>query len=424
MLQNINRLTFVDMELSDSLLLHFNKFGRITALLTSPANLQKLLELDAGHNISGIQVKGKEKMRILDERIFNLKSLKYLHLYNQGLPVLPDIPENHTLEGLNLAGNAFSELPYVVGQLKSLRYINLAGNDLTAFPMNVRLEKLKSLSISPKSSAIHRNMEIRSGFSEYFPALSDLSVHGYDTLIIRDFSLDLNLQILYFTANFIAVDAMETDTLVRSGHFVLQGKTIDGRSGSYPNVPEMEIRETEADALPSSLRNNTNLKKLSFSSANFGRLSFTALPESIRYIHFAVDNITEVDEDINRLKALNYVAFNNNLITEVPRIDLPELNELNLSGNKIRIIRYLPAAREITFLGNEIESIDDSVTFPDKLEVLDLAINDLPVIPSALAKAETLKELDLSENEITEIPDFIPALSNILVGGELGPLHK
>lgn len=211
---------------------------------------------------------------------------------------------------------------------------------------------------------------------------------------------------------YIAVDATKTDTLTRKGQFVLRGKIINDQLGAYPNVPTMELEAKGAKMLPF-LYDNTNLKKLSFNMADLGKVSFANLPDQIQHIHFARDGITKVEEDINRLRALRYVAFYGNLLTEIPKIDLPVLERLDLGINQIRFVHYLPVAHEISLLDNKIESLHDTLEFPEKLQRLNLMINELTAIPEVFVGAVNLQELELSENKITAIPEFMPAMSDL-----------
>lgn len=104
------------------------------------------------------------------------------------------------------------------------------------------------------------------------------------------------------------------------------------------------------------------------------------------------------EKDLNELTVLN---LNNNLLQSLPAnfgSGLKKLEYLDISYNKIS---WLPS--------------DTCIFDCPVLEVLILAHNQLPYIPSNLGSLRSLKKLFLSFNNLTELPDSIGDCSNLTI---------
>ena len=130
----------------------------------------------------------------------------------------------------------------------------------------------------------------------------------------------------------------------------------------------------------------------------------------------------------NSLRTLNLRI---NTISQIPRFPLPQLEELDLSGNQVSTLLphnfvLLPSLRKLDLSGNLVsEYFENTFDGLKSLETLDLARNNLGLVPklgvltqlkllnvskngikdmTSLDKMENLEVLDLSVNGITNIP--------------------
>jgi hypothetical protein len=113
---------------------------------------------DTNEGLHTLKLNGNP-LRTVPSIIWDLTSLRYLHLQKTGLGVLPRGVGNLTsLQELHLQNNQLSTLPAEVGNLTSLQYLDLHNNQLSTLPPALGNLPLQQLDLS-------RNSFIREGES-------------------------------------------------------------------------------------------------------------------------------------------------------------------------------------------------------------------------------------------------------------------
>jgi Leucine-rich repeat (LRR) protein len=136
-------------------------------------------------------------------------------------------------------------------------------------------------------------------------------------------------------------------------------------------------------------------------------------------LKFLFKGLTELPEEIGKLKNLKILELSDNQIGEIPDViaELKNLTRLNLSNNKISIIpdaiAELKNLIELDLGGNQISVIPDVIAELKNLTTLYLWNNQISEIPDAIIELENLAELGLDSNQISEISNAITKLTNL-----------
>ena len=107
--------------------------------------LQQLTHLNLGHENSK-----QPKITRLPAEIGQLRALKQIDLYDNGLTTLPkEIGQLQQLQQLDLGGNRLTSLPAEIGALQQLQKLKLDDNQLQKLPVEItRLNNLQELNLS------------------------------------------------------------------------------------------------------------------------------------------------------------------------------------------------------------------------------------------------------------------------------------
>ncbi|XP_011404741.1 PREDICTED: ras suppressor protein 1-like [Amphimedon queenslandica] len=123
--------------------------------------------------------------RALRKAVENSKQKKEIHLADEGISALEDVPELFSarhITKLILSHNKITELPAEISNLTGLEYLNLFNNQLEDLPSTIStLPKLRELNL-----ALNRLCELPRGFGS-FPSLQILDM-TYNNLSSASFS--------------------------------------------------------------------------------------------------------------------------------------------------------------------------------------------------------------------------------------------
>ena len=381
-LKDVPEDTFIELsnlkllDLRENQLTKFFSFPESPKLETIQLGFNNLLEIGGfsrAANLVTFDLKNN-KLTVLPEEIFLLKSIKILDISNNDLQNLP------------------SEL----GLMKNLGKMQVEGNPLRSIRMAIRqggsevIKKYLASRISAEeiekvgnqaSQAQPNDPKARLIKQEYF----DKGVGGNAskiTLLIRQLKntngdLDLrdkNLRIEDFTEDVLKVDKV---------------KTLDLSGNQLTRIPP------HVDALrPASLKVSQNplgnvraSELLAFS----GLTSIEMKGSKLSSFGDDVVNFSRDDTMLFRMnyEVLTYLDLSQNLLTAVPKV-----------------VGLMPALRNLILAYNSIQSID--CLFVDgmipNLDHLDMSNNGLVSIPSHIYKWQTLTSLVLQNNNIKSFP--------------------
>ncbi|XP_018011273.1 leucine-rich repeat and death domain-containing protein 1 isoform X2 [Hyalella azteca] len=139
----------------------------------------------------------------------------------------------------------------------------------------------------------------------------------------------------------------------------------------------------------------------------------TAFPAHLQQLIVTECKLNRVEGRILRLRRLEILNLSDNLIVEVPRTvaDMAALTELVLSGNKIASLpahlfdgKINATLRKLDLARNQLVLLPASLCLLNKLFTLDVSSNQLMVIPLTIKRLASLQYLNLSDNPLTSLP--------------------
>jgi len=322
---------------------------------------------------------------------------------------------NSPVKKLSASCDALSDFPSGISDLENLENLTLYGlsnfkeNDLLKIPKSV-----KSLKFA--------NYDVPQFFIHELSSLTNLE--------------SLSFRVVSFN-NTMHLEPLKALTKVKS-------LTMD-------NSRFMVHVDTD---IPENLINKfANLKKLyikdyALSQTTIKEIASLTKLESLdmEYCSYAkVDNIDDF-KNLRRLTALNILNYNKKPLKDVSKYiytltklkkltisyqdgtyfpssktynigNLDKLEYLDLSINDydfdLKYLGYLDQLKHLDLKDNRINSIPKTLGYLDKLEYLDVSNNNITVIPSSIGDLEVLKYLDISRNNIKTLPKTFGGLEQL-----------
>ncbi|CAN1771769.1 Receptor-like protein 7 [Linum perenne] len=321
------------------------------------------------------------------EKIFQVPSLELLDLSNNGLlqGVLPDFPQNHSMQTLLLSGTNFSSmLPASMGNLRKLSRIKLEGCNFSG-PVPKSMENLTQLVYVDLAS---------NHFTGRIPSLG----------------LSKNLVHLDLSYNQLSGD-------------------IPAQWGSFQELVFVDLRHNSFNgSIPSSLFAIPSLQKLQLSFNQLrGRVpEFTNVTSSVLDTLDLSSNSMEgsIPRSIFELRSLKVILLSSNRFNGSVQLNwirsLQNLTTLDLSYNNLTIDASGNSSTSSSFpqFGTLKLASSNLRMFPTlgnqtKLNYLDLSDNDIEgIVPHWILESTTILHLNLSHNHLTglEVPISLPRL--------------
>ncbi|EOA29361.1 hypothetical protein CARUB_v10025647mg [Capsella rubella] len=319
----------------------------------------------------------------------------------------PSLTSLKFLSYLDLSSNDFGglEIPGFLGQIVTLRYLNLSSSSFSGeIPANLEnLSKLESLDLNAESFGDSGTFSLRASNLGWISGLSSSLKYlnmGY---------VNLSSAGETWLENFSRVTTLKELRLFNCE--IKKLPLLLSSSASLKHLEVLDLSETSLNSpIPSWLFGLTNLRKLS--------LRWCFLEGSI-------------PTGFKNLKLLETLDLSNNLALqgEIPSVlgDLSRLKFLDLSANELngQINGFLDAYSRRK--GNSLEFLDLSSnklvgTLPESLgtlrnlQILDLSSNSFTgSIPSSIGNMASLKKLDLSYNAMNgSIPESLGKLAELV----------
>ncbi len=142
------------------------------------------------------------------------------------------------------------------------------------------------------------------------------------------------------------------------------------------------------------------------------------LADTLEILDLSGNELSELPDDLHRLKKLRIIFCSENRFTELPAV-LGRCSELTMVGFKTNRIRNVPACslpeklRWLILTDNEIETLPSELGNCVQLQKLMLAGNRLQALPESLANCKRLELLRIAANRLESLPDWLLSLPRL-----------
>lgn len=319
------------------------------------------------------------------------------------------------LKRLNVFSNKIRTLPYQLGLLTEIVFLNISGNPVFTRYSSVAnnpnkpkplLEKLRArapVDIDGNHASSATIVNLSSGSSSHLLTMA-MSSKGHTTLDLAGKLIDNGFSAL---EGLVQELKSRTDVDQRiTGQVLMDSNQLDSLpeelfSSCLPRVSSISLTNNYLAQLPVSLQfakgkfvQQLHLKK--------NRLTSDALQRALWF-----QPLTSAPPSMSwSLKALTQLDLSLNNLTSFP---------IDTSSS----IHCFPALANLNLSNNKISSIDDWKRLPESLSVLDLSENsivDIEHLSILLASCPKLQRLSLFHNNIRNIPASLGLLSEYASG--------
>lgn len=151
------------------------------------------------------------------------------------------------------------------------------------------------------------------------------------------------------------------------------------------------------------------------------------LADTLEKLDLSGNNLSELPEDLGRLKRLKILFCSENLFTVLPAVlaDCPMLDTVGFKSNRIEEVpaRALNAnIRWLILTNNNIAALPAQIGNCSRMQKLMLAGNQLTELPVELSNCRNLSLLRISANRLSRFPEWLlsmPKLSWLAFSGNL-----
>lgn len=131
---------------------------------------------------------------------------------------------------------------------------------------------------------------------------------------------------------------------------------------------------------------------------------------------FLENNEIEMNDNILDLPNLKQLALSNNKITDISKLVLNSIENLDIGDN---FIEQIPESllsggshlKQLILRGNSIQSLPPSIDKLKSLKWLDISKNRLKKLPSQIGDLSRLRYLNISWNDLTALPESVKNLN-------------
>lgn len=179
------------------------------------------------------------------------------------------------------------------------------------------------------------------------------------------------------------------------------------------NLVSLVIMYSDIDELPSSVYDLTGLRELFVLDNDRSVTISDKIGQLTSLVELSLD-LYQIPLQINKLKNLKYLSIDGPNLTNIPRLDLPELvrftlRDTQLAGPVPAWLFSLPKLKTLDLIGNYFDGFeapeeDSEMAELDYLSVQRNCFTDLPLTFGVFPDAT---EININDNEIEEIPKDI-----------------
>lgn len=365
--------------------------SQITDTVLTPEMTDEFPEVDVGGNNKGL----------LRKRVASARADGRLNIAAMGLKDMPrEVLSMYDAGTIDASGGAWYESVDLVRLIAADNEFEHLGEDV--FPD----------AVAEADSAMDDDFQ-----GMLFAGLSTLDLHGNH---LRLLPLGLrkleHLTALNLSKNKLGNDSLKIITQIGSlQELRLADNTLDGMlTPQLANLKKLETLDVTNNAITTLPPNSDEISKLRVLRVAENKLS------SLPFELLVSLPLVEIDAARNRiggalfptcvpgLPALRVLDVANNALTSIAEsgaIDLPSLQSLNVTENRIKILPEVLGWTELltlTMAGNRLAALPESVIFLKKLKGLDLSRNDITKLDERLGLMNTLDVLRIGNNPLRE----------------------
>ncbi|GMF36453.1 unnamed protein product [Phytophthora fragariaefolia] len=284
------------------------------------------------------------------------------------------------LRKLDLSFNALSTLPDGIGAIINLQELNFKSNAMGSLPAAIS-NLAEIVVLNGENNALQW---LPSGCGEKWKLLEMLRLsHNRLTTIPVTLGLLHSLRQLYISHNRISALPLELGALINLREMDVswnQLTSIPDELGCLQSLTTIDLSHNQLLRFPKTIAMLTRLTRL--------RCSHNAL-------------VTPLESGLGVLKSLRYLDLAENQLTDLEPClyELPELEVLNLHGNKIALLhremaQHCPALRKLDLYNNRLRALPLELAdrLLSQLDVLAIGRNPLSLLPEKTCSTWVLKD--------------------------------
>ncbi len=174
---------------------------------------------------------------------------------------------------------------------------------------------------------------------------------------------------------------------------------------------------------------NSSVKRLSsilinyftliYLEKKFWRIKFDVRDCKVTKLDFLFKSLTILDASIRNLDSLESLILRYNQLTKLPEW-IGEFDKLELLNLNINNIEWIPSEignlnslKQLLLWKNNLKRIPEEICNLKSLEIVNLRLNSLKKLPENIGRLENLINLNLHDNKLKELPTSICYLYNL-----------
>ena len=350
--------------------------------------------------------------RTLDDRI---------NLSNKNISILPNevFPSLKNIDTIEMYSNVLAEIPPAFLSYDSLRLLNLGKNHIEY--------------ISPDIGKLTRLIRLELGqnkISEIPSTIGELNTLGYLDLgrnelqsIPDELRWLKNLNTLFLNKNNIKEIPTTLFTLPELTDLALQDNRLRNLPTDIDNAKKLErldLANNKLESIPDNIRFLSKLDELNLSNNPNVKIPSNIFGEGFKIATLNISNcgLSKLPEGITSTTSLRDLNASDNPINTMPVFRFENLRRLDLSNCNIEYYKQREDScytklSELNLSGNKIKILPKSLGNLKGLATIDLSRNMFTTIPNPLFELKNIKTINISNNDIANIPIRIPDLRNL-----------
>ncbi|ORX80363.1 L domain-like protein [Anaeromyces robustus] len=355
----------------------------------------------------------------LPKEIVNLKNLKELSLITVGMNEFPkEITELTNLEKLVVVDNDITELPEEIVNLKNLKILDLNDDLLNIFPKQIaKLENLEELYLQYNKidDEIPKSYNDLSNLTKFL-CFGNVDIRGEtlenEKLAVCEYGIGNNYYSLCRHGNEKCLDETSIKT-----YELCESSSVSSECDKIDKTILESVTECSTNKDGKINRITIEGNRLSY----YEIIPFLEELTELEYLTLRYNQIKEFPIKIANLTNLEKLTISNNNFKELPKeiVNLKNLKELSLTAVGMKEfpkeITELTNLEKLIIEGNAITELPKEIVNLKNLKELSLITVGMNEFPKEITELTNLEKLVVVDNDITELPEEIVNLKNLKI---------